>query len=201
MKSETGFYQSVLRALDIRVHFSLPRHPQSNGLCENANKQFLQNMRCLMQTCKTTNWVMLTSYCTWLMNAQVSPSTQLTPSEMFLGKAAWRMELVPEPCTSPSIDEWLKKHLTIQQKAAERLKKVRNSTRQRINQGRSPATYQVGEWTLVHNRRWPQRKFPKVMSQWQGPFKVLKFAFNSLEVMASPSLGGPIKVSICDCKK
>ena len=42
MKSEKGFYQSVLKALGIQVHFSLPRRPQSNGLCENVNKQFVQ---------------------------------------------------------------------------------------------------------------------------------------------------------------
>ena len=38
-------------------------------------------------------------------------------------------------------------------------------------------------------------------SQRQGPFRITKVTFNSLEVMASPSLGGLIKVSISDCKK
>ncbi len=85
-KNDRGFFQTVMRAMGVQVHLSIPRQPRTNGVCENVNRQFLQNMRCLMQTCKLQNWTPCVSYCTWLMNSQVSPLTQLTPHEMFLGR-------------------------------------------------------------------------------------------------------------------
>jgi len=53
---------------------------------------------------------------------------------------------------------------------------------------------------LVNNRRWPQKRWPKLSSPWQGPFKIVKFKFNSLEVMASPSLGGVSDAALHICK-
>ena len=56
-KSQKGFYQTAFKALGIETHFALPRHPGSNGLCENENKAFIQNMRALSLTMKTMNWL------------------------------------------------------------------------------------------------------------------------------------------------
>jgi len=200
-KNEQSFYRTVLKSLNVQTHFGVPRHPQSNGVCENVNRQFLQNMRCLLNTCKTNDWVMLVPFCTWVMNSQVSQATKLSPCEMFTGKPPWKPELVPEPCTSPPIDEWLKAQLAVQSCAAELLCRNHEKASQTRNQYRMPACYNPGDYTLVHNHRWPQRRWPKLAPHWQGPFKVVKVAFNSLEVMASPSLGGMVKVSIADCKK
>ena len=53
---------------------------------------------------------------------------------------------------------------------------------------------------MVHKKRFPQHHWPK-LSFWFGPFKVLKVHFNSLQVLASPSLGGLIDVAMHMCKK
>ena len=135
------------------------------------------------------------------MNSQVSPSTKLTPHELFHGRPAQKFEVLPEPCTSPPIDAWLKYHLKIQTQASEQLRKVRNRQASRANRTRQPQTYKVGDYALVHNRRWPHRKFSKLETQWQGPFRITKVQFNSIEVMTSPTLGGPLKVTIGDTKK
>jgi len=101
---EKGFYQSVLKAMQVTTHFSVPYRPQSNGVCENVNRQFLQNMRILMHTTKTQNWPALAPYVAWLMNSQVSPTTKLTPHELFHGRPAQKFEVLPEPCTAP---QWI----------------------------------------------------------------------------------------------
>ena len=46
--SESGWWQSVFRAMNIKVSFATPRRPQANSICERANRSILQNMRCLM---------------------------------------------------------------------------------------------------------------------------------------------------------
>ena len=48
-----GFYQKVFKSLKIDIRFSVPRHPQSNGLCERTNRAFLQNMRAMTMQMKT----------------------------------------------------------------------------------------------------------------------------------------------------
>ena len=120
-KQQKGFFQSAFRALDIETHFARPRHPVSNGLCENVNRQFLQNLRAFSLSCKTNNWPTLVSYCTWLMNSQISPSTGFSPHEMFLGRPSWPFDLVPEPTTNPDVHAWLMQQLLIQEKASLRL--------------------------------------------------------------------------------
>ena len=60
--------------------------------------------------------------------------------------------------------------------------------------------YEVGQYVLVHKSRWPQRKVEKIASPWFGPFKVVQVHFNSLEIMASPTMGGLVKVSYSQVK-
>ena len=130
-KSEKGFYQKAFKALDIETHFSIPRHPPSNGLCENENRAFIQNMRALSISCKTMNWPQLVPYCTWLMNSQISPSISVSPHEMFLGRPAWKFEVVQEPCLNPDAHSWLMEQLLIQEKAAFRFQHLREISRRR----------------------------------------------------------------------
>ena len=129
------------------------------------------------------------------------PLTKLSPSEMFLGRPAWKIELVPEPNTFLSIQDWILGQIEIQDQASKRLQKIRETSLKFANRKRVPSTFKENDYVLVHNRRWPQRRFPKLASPWQGPFKILKARFNSLQVMASPSLGGVIDVPLDMCKR
>ena len=62
-----GFYQKVFRSLGVEVKFAVPRHPQSNGLCERTNRAFLQNLRALSLSTKTIDWPKLTPIVTWMI--------------------------------------------------------------------------------------------------------------------------------------
>ena len=200
-RQNTGFYQAAFRALDVKLSFSLPRLPRSNGFVENVNKQFLQNLRALSLTTKNNNWPQLFPYCTFLMNAQISPETQMSPHEMFLGRPAWRFDLPNEPITNPETHSWIMEQLELQEVASRRLKVLRNSIFEQQNKRRVDANILADDFVLVSNKRWPNKNFPKLSPQWQGPFRVLKVRFNSVKVAASPSLGGIIEVSLQLCKK
>ena len=80
---EKGFYQSDFKEMGVSIHFSLPRRPQSNGLCERVNGIFLQNLRAMSHECKTIDWPKLTPYVNWLMNSQISPDTGFSPPNSF----------------------------------------------------------------------------------------------------------------------
>ena len=66
--SQTGFWRSCLDALNLKVTFVQPRHPQSNGLCERTNRKFLQNARVLMAQQKSKDWLRLVPFITWIAN-------------------------------------------------------------------------------------------------------------------------------------
>ena len=87
------------------------------------------------------------------MNSQISTLTKLSPTEMFTGKPAWKPELVPEPCVTPVIDEWLKRQILIQSKASDLLRTIHEKAYTQRNHFRVSATYKPGDFVLVHHRR------------------------------------------------
>eukprot|EP00667_Euglena_gracilis_P004059 EG_transcript_4074 len=199
-KSSSGFYQEAMKSLGIKVSFSLPRHPSSNGLMERENRSFVQTLRCLVHETGTKDWPKLLPYVNFVMNSQISSSTGMSPSELFLGRSPWKFESVGEPCESPSVENWILEQLLLQEKASLRLKHLRSLAMERKNKVRKPAVYEIGQFVLVHKSRWPQRKVEKIASPWFGPYKVVQVHYNSLQILASPSLGGLVKVSFSQVK-
>jgi hypothetical protein len=199
-KSSTGFYQEAMKMLGIKVSFSIPRRPQSNGLMERENRSFVQTLRCLVHETGEKNWPKLLPMVNFVMNSQISGSTGVSPSELFQGRSPWKFESVGEPCENPSVENWLMEQLLLQEKACVRLKHLRSLAMKRKNKVRTVAKYEVGQFVLVHKSRWPQRKVEKIQSPWFGPFKVVQVHFNSLMVLAFPSLGGLVKVSFSQVK-
>ena len=122
---EKGFYQSAFKLLGIETHFAIPRHPQSNGLCERMNRAWLQNARALSMDLKTMDWPKLCPLVSWILNSQISGQTGYTPSELFLGRPSWKLEVVPEPCTNPSVKSWLEDQMLMQEQAIKRLEQLR----------------------------------------------------------------------------
>ena len=198
---EKGFYQSAFKAIGVHVHFGVPRHPQSNGLCERVNRSFLQNCRALSLDYKTMDWPKLCPMVAWIMNSQLSSSTGFSPCELFLGRPSWKFTKVPEPCSNPTVDTWLQDQLLLQESASKRLAHIRAVALNRRNKGRVRSHFKVGEYVLVHKSRWPQKKIGKLESPWLGPYQIQEVFHNSLCVMVSPSLGGAVKVSLSMVKR
>ena len=157
-KASKGFYQEAMKMLGIKVNFSLPRHPSSNGLMERENRSFVQTLRCLVQETGTRDWVKLLPYVNFVLNSQISSATGICPAELFQGRPPWKFESVDEPCESPSVESWLMEQLFLQEKASLRMKNLRSVALQRKNKARRPAKYEVGQFVFLHKSRWPQRK-------------------------------------------
>jgi hypothetical protein len=199
--SEKGFYQRAFHALGIDAKFSLPRHPESNGLCERVNRSFVQHIRILSMEFKSVEWPKLVPFVTWVMNSQVSPQTGFTPSELFLGRDSWKFEANVEPGSTPSVETWLEEQLKMQEKASQRLAHLREVANKRANRFRVRSSYKKGEFVLVHKSRWPQRKLKKIESPWLGPYQIMEVRHNSLKVAVSPHLGGFIDVALDQVKR
>jgi len=70
---------------------------------------------------KTMDWPKLTPVVTWLMNSQVNPKTGFSPQELFLGRPSCRPEIVIEPDLTPSLENFLREQILLQEKIQERL--------------------------------------------------------------------------------
>ena len=198
---EKGFYQSSFRALGVEVHFGIPRHPQSNGLCERMNRSFIQNLRAMSMEMKTLEWPKLCPLVSWVINSQVSTQTGYSPSELFLGRPAWQFHVLPEPGANPLVQNWLESQMLMQEQAIKRLEHLRNQSLMRRNKRRVQSSYKVNDFVPIHKIRWPQRRLLKIESPWLGPYKIVEVHFNSLKVLVSPNLGGLIKVSLSQVKR
>ena len=194
-QGEHGWWQGCLKALKIKVTFSTPRRPQANGLCEVMNKKFIQTMRILMAQQKSRNWLRLVPYCTFVLNNQYQPSTGSSPSDIFFGRPSWQADAVPNPELAPACEEWLTAQLSMQEDAKKRIQHIREQRLKRANKGRSLAHYQEGQYVLIHKRRFPQWPLTKLGSQWFGPYRITHVKSQSVEVRASPSLGGVVDVA------
>jgi hypothetical protein len=190
-----GWWQGCLKALKIKVTFSTPRRPQANGLCEQTDKKFIQTMRSLMAQQKSPNWLNMIPYCTVVMNNQYLPSTGYTPSDLFFGRPSWQADVTPSPDVNPSASEWLSEQLSMQEIAKKRIQQNRERHLKHANKGRSLAHYQERQYVLVHTGRFPQWPITKLGSQWFGPYRITKEKSQSVEVKASPNLGGVIDVA------
>ena len=188
--SEVGWWRSTLESLGVKVTFTQPRHPQSNGLCERTNRKFLQTMRIFMHQQTSRDWLRLIPYVTWVLNNQINPQTQYTPHELFFGRPTFALEVPPEPTTTPLVQEWVLEHSNLCARAQKNLQKLRARRLKRANRGRVDATYKVGDLVLVHRKRFPQWPLNKLSPQWFGPFKIIPVHHNTVLVRASPRLGG-----------
>ena len=62
-------------------------------------------------------------------------------------------------CVTPVIDEWLKRQILMQSKVSYLLRTIHEKAYAQRNHFRVPATYEPGDFVLVHNRRWPKENF------------------------------------------
>ena len=121
-----------------------------------------------------------------MMNSQESSATGYSPHELFLGRPAWLLH-APYPEDSYStVGQRVKEQQEKVDKAKAMLQRVRERQWNKKNKHRVPASYQEGDWVLVHHSRlsaWPRstRDGP-----YSGPYKILSVDGHRITVRCSP---------------
>ena len=82
--SGKGYRRALISRMGVRVHFSIPYKPSSNGLCERLNKSFINIMRVLRRQQRGKDWLGLLPYANWILNSQQSTRIGYSPHEFFL---------------------------------------------------------------------------------------------------------------------
>ena len=127
-----------------------------------------------------------------MMNSQESSATGYSPHELFMGRLAWFLH-TPYPEDSYStVGKWVKEQQDKVYNTKAMLQRVRERQWNRKNEHRVPASYQEGDWVLVHHSRLPAWPHSTSDNPYFGPYKILSVDGHRITVRYSPRLGGTL---------
>ena len=186
--SDTGWYKRVLRSLNVQVSTGIPYSHTSNPLCERQIRVLKENVSIWCKTERTRDWVRLLPVISLMMNSQEGSATGYSPHELFLGRPTWFLHAPYPEDTHSSVGEWVQE----QQAKVAMLQRVRERQWTKKNKHRVPATYQEGNWVLVHHSLLPA--WPRSTSDdpYFGPYKTLSVDGHRITVRCSFRLGGTL---------
>ena len=109
------------------------------------------NARIWCKTESTKDWVTLPPVRFLMMNSQESSATGYWPHELFMGRPAWFLH-APYPEDSYStVGKWVKEQQDKVDNAKVMLQRVKERQWNKKNKRRVPASYQEGDWVLMHH--------------------------------------------------
>ena len=167
----------------------IPYTHTSDPLCERQIRVLKENVRIWRKTERTKDWVRL-PVISLIMNSEESSATGYSPHELFMGRRAWFLH-APYPEDSYSTPgKWVKEQQDKMDKAKAMLQRVRERQWNKKNKHQVPASYQEGDWVLVHQG--PLPAWPRSTSDdpYFGPYKILSVDGHRITVRCSLRLGG-----------
>ena len=192
VRSDSDSYKRVLRSLNVQVSTGIPYTHTSNPLCERQIRVLKGNVRIWCKTERTKDWVRLLPVISLMMISQESSVTCYTPHELFMGRPAWFL-YAPYPEDSYStVGKWVKEQQDKVDKAKAILWRVRQRQWNKKNKHRVPASYQEGDWVLVHHSPLPAWPCSTSDDPYFGPYKILSLDGHRITVRCSPPLGGTL---------
>ena len=192
VRSDTGWYRSFLRSLNVQVSTGIPYTHTSNPLCERQVRVLKENVRIWCKTERTKDWVRLLCVISLMMNSPESSATGYSPHELFIGRPAWFLH-APYPEDSYStVGKWVKEK---QDKVVKAKAKLQRATEHQWNKKKKhwvPASYQEGGWVLVHHSRLSAWPCSTSDDPYFGPYNILSVDGHRITVRCSPPLGGTL---------
>ena len=169
-----------------------PYTPTSNPLCERQIRNLKENAKSWCNTERTKDWLRLLPVISLMTNPPESSATGYSPHELFMGRPAWFLH-APYPEDSYStVGKWLKEQQDKVDKAKAMLQRVREHQWDKKNKHSVPASYQEGDWVLVHHSRLPTSPRSTSDDPYFGPYKILSVDGRRITGRFSSRLGGTL---------
>ena len=192
VRSNTCWYKRVLSSLNVQVSTGILYTHTSNPLCGRQIRVLKENVTIWCKTERTKDWVRLLPVISLMMNSQESSATGYLPHELFMGRLAWFVH-APYPEDSYStVGKWLKEQQDTVDKAKAMLQRVREGHWNKKNKHRVQASYQEGDWVLVHHSRLPACPRSTSDDPYFWPYKILSVDGHCMTVRCSPRPGGTL---------
>ena len=192
VRSDTGWYKRVLRSLNVKVSTGIPYTHTSNPLCERQISVLKENLRRWCKTERTKDWLRLLPIICLMMNSQESSATGYSPPELFMGGPAFFQQAAYPEDSYSTAGKWVKEQQDKVDKAKAMLQRVREGQWNKKNKHRVHASYQEGDWVLVHHGRLPAWPRSTSDDSYFAPYKILSVDGHCITVRCSPRLGGTL---------
>ena len=190
--SDTGWYKRVLRSLNVQVSKGIPYTHTSNPLCERQIRVFKENVRIWCNTERTKDSVRLLPVISLMTNSRNRAATGHSLHELFMGRLAWFLHATYPEDSYSTVGKWVKDQQDKVDKAKAMPQRVGERQWNDKSKQRVPASYQEGDWVLVHHSWLPA--WPRSTSDgpYFGPHKILSVDPHRITVQCSPRLGGSL---------
>ena len=122
----------------------------------------------------------------FMMNSQETSATGYTPHELCMGPPAWFLDALYPGDSYSTVGKWVKEQQEKVNRAKAMLQRVRKRQWNKNTKHRVPASYQGGDWMLVHHSWLPA--WPRSTSDdpYCGPYKILSVDGHRITVRCSP---------------
>ena len=192
VRSDTGWYKRVLRSLNVQVSRGVPYNHKSNPLCERQIRVHKENVRIWCKSERPKHWVRLLPVISLMMNSKEISATGYSPHELFMGRPAWFLNALYRDDSYSTVGKWVKEQQDKVDKAKAMLQRVGERQWNKKNKHRVPASYQEGDWVLVHHSRLPPWPRSTSNDPYFRPYKVLSVDGHLITVRSSSRLGGTL---------
>eukprot|EP01053_Blabericola_migrator_P000745 Blabericola_migrator_1__744@NODE_1185_length_5188_cov_32_591681_g806_i0_p4_GENE_NODE_1185_length_5188_cov_32_591681_g806_i0NODE_1185_length_5188_cov_32_591681_g806_i0_p4_ORF_typecomplete_len190_score16_03rve/PF00665_26/3e08rve/PF00665_26/6_8e03MLVIN_C/PF18697_1/7_8e03MLVIN_C/PF18697_1/1_7e03MLVIN_C/PF18697_1/0_0061rve_3/PF13683_6/0_025rve_3/PF13683_6/7_3e03_NODE_1185_length_5188_cov_32_591681_g806_i035894158 len=158
------FFNRFCQLLGIRLSPASARHPQTNGLCERANRSICEVLRTTLTA--QSNWLYHLPLIEIALNTGVQRATRCSAYELELGREVY----FSLPTALKGDDGALKLWSEALHEARENIKAAQQKQKVYADQHRRKVEFQPGDRVLVNARRLPG--WHKLQQPWIGPFVV-----------------------------
>ena len=189
VQSDTGWCQRVLRSLNVQLSAGSSYTHTTNALCERQMRVLKENVRIWCKTETTEDWVRLLPVIPLMMNSQESSATRYSGHELCMQRPTCFLHAAYPDDSYSTVGKWVKEQRDKVDKSKAMLQRVRERQWTKKKAQRVPASYQEGDWVLVHHSRllvWPRSTSN---DPYLGPYKILSVDGHCIPVRCSPQIG------------
>ena len=175
----SNLWQSLFKAMDVKLHLSTAYHPQTDGQTKRVNQCLENYLRC-MCFIVPKRWSYWLSLAEWWYNTSYHTSLNLTPFQALYGFPPPMVgEVILPDCPNDSAREILQNRQLATQLIRDNLLKAQSRIKHQADKKRSERVLDVGD--MVYLKIQPYRHSSlslhnslKLHSKFYGPFRVME---------------------------
>jgi transcription antitermination factor NusG len=169
----SNFWRELAKVMGIKLRMSSAFHPETDGLCERANRTVIQLLR-NDSNLKANNWCENLTAVEMAINNYQQSSTKQSPYYLNFGMHIKLPNQVNSTESSmPSVEHFTKRMSEIMKTAAENMKIAQNKQKEQADKNRRETpNWKVGDSVFVSTKNF--KGFNKLKEKFIGPFKIIE---------------------------